>query len=337
MSDVGDGADREHEASPDRAATSWLVPAALDGERVDRAVALLTGLSRAKVSAAVDDGQVLVGGAPARSRGRRVHAGERVEVRPELLAASSDAAPLAELGVLVSVVYEDPDVVVVDKPAGLVVHPGAGNREHTLVHGLLARYPDLADLGVATDTVERPGIVHRLDKGTSGLLMVARTQQARRSLIAQLAERSVERRYTTLVWGSVAADEGVIDAPLGRSDADPTRIAVRAGGRAARTHYRVERRYATPAVVTLLDCRLESGRTHQIRVHLASIGHPVVGDTRYGRRRRQPGDPWPPLAAGRPFLHARTLGFAHPRTGERLSFETDLADDLAATLEPLRP
>jgi 23S rRNA pseudouridine1911/1915/1917 synthase len=165
--------------------------------------------------------------------------------------------------------------------------------------------------------------------------MVARTDRARESLVAQLAARTVERQYTTLVWGRVAADEGVVDAPLGRSDADPTRVAVRADGRGARTQYLVEGRYERPAVTSLLRCRLETGRTHQIRVHLASIGHPVVGDDRYGRRRRQPGDAWPLLPPDRPFLHAGVVGFDHPVTGERLRFVALLPPDLTPTLDAL--
>ncbi len=314
-------------------APAWLVPEALDGERVDRAVALLTGLSRAHVSAAVQAGQVRVTGRAVRARGRRVRTGERLEVDREALVAPADATPAGDRTVVVPVVYEDAAVIVVDKPAGLVVHPGAGHKEGTLVHGLLARYPELASM----DDPTRPGIVHRLDRGTSGLLVVARIEEARERLVAQLAARTVERGYTTLVWGTVEADEGLVDAPLGRADADPTRVAVQTGGRPARTRYEVRSRLVSPdgTGVTLLSCRLETGRTHQIRVHLASIGHPVVGDDRYGPRRSERRDRWTGLTAGRPFLHAGSLAFDHPISNRRLCFMSPLPADLEACLSRL--
>jgi 23S rRNA pseudouridine1911/1915/1917 synthase len=230
----------------------------------------------------------------------------------------------ADPSVVVDVVYEDADVLVVDKPPGLVVHPGAGNQTGTLVNGLLARYPEIASVG----DPGRPGIVHRLDKGTSGLLVVARSPAAYTALVEQLGRRSVGRRYTTLVWGRPEPAAGVIDAPVGRSARDPTRMTVSSRGRDARTHYHVERVFRTPAVVSLLDCRLETGRTHQVRVHLAAIHHPVVGDGRYGGKRE-------PIAAQRPLLHARALSFAHPATGVRVEVESALPDDLQAVLEGL--
>jgi 23S rRNA pseudouridine1911/1915/1917 synthase len=294
------------------------VPPALEGERVDRVVAMLTGLTRADAAGLVDDGRVLIAGRPASSRGRRVHTGEELtidvpaEVVPERIAADAD--------VDVAVVWADDSVIVVDKPAGLVVHPGSGHTRGTLVQGLIAAYPDLADLAVG-DAAERPGIVQRLDKGTSGVLVVARTESARASLVAQLAARDVERRYQALVAGIVEAGEGLVDAPLGRAATDPTRVTVVAGGREARTRYKVEQRYRQPYEATSIECRLETGRTHQIRVHLAAIGHPVVGDDRYGGP-----------AGDRPFLHAAVLGFDHPVTGERLRFTSPLPDDLAAVL-----
>ncbi len=237
----------------------------------------------------------------------------------------------------VTVVWSDDEVIVVDKPAGLVVHPGAGNRSGTLIQGLLARFPDLAGLAErpgGDGDRDRPGVVHRLDKGTSGLLMVARTEVARTSLASQLASRTVGREYVTLVRGTVAADSGLIDAPLGRDGRDPTRIQVLASGRPARTRYRVDERFDEPALSTLLCCRLETGRTHQIRVHLASIGHPVVGDERYGPKVLSS---WQPLPSGRPFLHAATLVFDHPVTGARLSFSSPLPADLKAVLEAMSP
>jgi 23S rRNA pseudouridine1911/1915/1917 synthase len=214
--------------------------------------------------------------------------------------------------------------VVVAKPAGLVVHPGAGHHGGTLVNGLLHRYPEVAGVGDPT----RPGIVHRLDRDTSGLLVVARSERAHRALVAALAERRVEREYDALVWGVPDAPRGVVDAPIGRSDARRTRMAVREGGRDARTAYTLVESFASPRC-SLLRCRLETGRTHQIRVHLAAIGHPVVGDVAYGGARAG-------LALDRPFLHAGRLAFDHPVTGRRVELDEPLPADLAAVLDRLR-
>lgn len=318
------------EQHPDREETRrWTVPGALDGERLDRAVALVAGLTRSEVDRLVAAGQVTVGRKVVTNRSRRVREGERVRIDGPM-GEDRSAVPASDAGVEVPVVYSDDAVVVVDKPAGLVVHPGAGNREGTLVHGLLARFPDLAAMAVA-DERDRPGIVHRLDKGTSGLLVVARTSQAKARLTAQLSDRTMGREYLALVSGDLESDAGLIDAPLGRSDVDPTRIRVQAGGRPARTRYEVLQRFAGAHEATLVRCRLETGRTHQIRVHLASIGHPVVGDDRYG------GPSLPSLPPGRPFLHAASLSFDHPVTGERLRFESPLPDDLVRCLTTISP
>jgi 23S rRNA pseudouridine1911/1915/1917 synthase len=203
------------------------------------------------------------------------------------------------------------------------------------VHGLLARFPELAALEDPTGAAgqrDRPGIVHRLDKGTSGLMVVARSAEARASLVAQMARRAVGREYAALVIGSVGSDAGLVDAPLGRNDSDPTRIRVQSGGREARTWYQVEGRFDVPVATTLLRCRLETGRTHQIRVHLASIGHPVVGDDRYGPSRLKG---WSPLPAGRPFLHAASLSFEHPRSRDPMSFSSPLPQDLSRLIETI--
>ena len=299
------------------------VPAALAGERVDRVVAMLTGLTRAEVADLVTAGAVRVGGRPVSSRSRRVSEGEVVE------AAVPDALPPpateADPAVDVPVVFADAEVVVVDKPAGLVVHPGAGHATGTLVQGLLARFPDIAGAGDPA----RPGIVHRLDAGTSGLLVVARTPAAHASLVGQLSARTVERTYVAVVLGRVEAAAGLVDAPVGRSGGDPTRMTVSARGREARTRYEVLARFAEPVPATELACRLETGRTHQIRVHLAAIGHPVAGDARYGGHR-------PALALDRPYLHAHRLAFDHPGTGERLTFASPLPADLQAVRHRLR-
>ena len=308
------------------------MPSALDGERVDRALALITGLSRREVNAVLDDGRVSIGRRVVTSHSRKVHTGEKLAVQGDV-EPDRPGPPIADPSVEVPVVYADEAVIVVDKPAGLVVHPGNGNWTGTLVHGLLARFPDMAALATG-DQTDRPGIVHRLDKGTSGLLVVARTPEARDELTGQLARREMNREYTTLVFGTMESDVGVVDAPLGRSDIDPSRIRVQAGGRPARTRYTVESRFDGAVPTTLLRCRLETGRTHQIRVHLSSIGHPVVGDDRYGGRSRAGGPKLPP---GRPFLHAAKLGFVHPSTGRSLSFDSALPADLSALLEMINP
>jgi len=299
------------------------VPEALAGERIDRVVAMLTGCSRSEVAELVEAGEVLVGGVVVTTRSAKVHLGDVVEV--EVPDPEASRQLVADPGVTVPIVYEDQHLLVVDKPAGLVVHPGAGQREGTLVHGLLARYPELAEVGV--DPV-RPGIVHRLDKGTSGLLLVARTPVAYEALVAMLAARAVHRRYRALAWGHLASPTGLVDAPIGRSQREPTRMAVVEPGKEARTRYEVLARYHDPVEVTELACTLETGRTHQIRVHLRSIGHPVVGDVRYDGARQS-------LPVARPFLHAEVLDLDHPVTGEALHFEAPLPQDLRDVLARL--
>lgn len=292
-----------------------IVPASLGGERVDKAVALLTGLPRSEVNQLVEAGAIRVAGQPVASRSRKLVAGDElsVEVPPP-----ADRSLVPDPSVDVRVVFADEHVVVVDKPAGLVVHPGAGSPGGTMAHGLLAAFPDLA--GVGGDEA-RPGIVHRLDAGTSGLLVVARSEQAHADLVAQLSARTVERRYRALVHGLVSAPAGLIDGPLGRHPKDPTRFAVVAGGKEARTRYEVvDRREGGALETTLLVCRLESGRTHQIRVHLSALGHPVVGDVAYGGQAL--------LGLTRPYLHAFRLAFDHPASGQRVAFESPVPLDL---------
>jgi 23S rRNA pseudouridine1911/1915/1917 synthase len=301
------------------------VPPALAGERLDRVVAMLAGISRARAGDLVDSGEVTVDGRCETHRSRRVDAGAVVEFR---LPEAGDAAPVGDSDVPLAVVYEDTDIVVVDKPAGMVVHPGAGQADGTLVHGLLARYPEIASVG----DPQRPGIVHRLDKGTSGLLLIARSPQAYNGLVSMLASHEIERRYRALVWGRMEVPSGAIDAPIGRSAQDRTRMAVTARGRPALTRYHVRNRFENPVVVTELECAPVTGRTHQIRVHLASIGHPIVGDARYGgsQARRRSG-----LDVHRPWLHAEYVALEHPVTRQRLSFESPLPQDLVAVLDQL--
>jgi len=296
-----------------------VVPEVLAGERVDRVVAMVTGLSRAEVAALVDGGGVTLQGRTVTTRSQRLSAGDRLEIEAPEAGALASLAP--DPSVLVPLVHEDEHLLVVDKPAGLVVHPGAGQPAGTLVHGLLARFPEIAAVGDPS----RPGIVHRLDKGTSGLLLVARTQAAYDALVAALSSRAVHRRYRALAWGHVEAPRGLIDAPIGRSARLATRMTVDERGKEARTRYEVLARYDEPVAVTELACELETGRTHQIRVHLRSIGHAVVGDPQYDGVRES-------LPVGRPFLHAERLGLEHPVHGGALTFSSPLPADLTEVL-----
>ncbi len=297
----------------------FVVPATLVGERVDRALALLTGWSRADVVLLVEQGSVLVTSKRVQ-KSRRLEEGEVISVISEPVPPSLPEAESMDL----TVVFEDADLIVIDKPTRLVVHPGAGNPTGTLVNGLLARYPELSSVG----DVLRPGIVHRLDRDTSGLMLVARSQAAYEALTEALAQRQVERRYQVLIWGIPDSPTGVIDAPIGRSVRMPTRMAVREGGKYARTSYEVLEEFPEQGVA-LMRCSLETGRTHQIRVHVTAIGHPVVGDKIYGGIRD-------PLRASRLFLHAEELAFSHPITGESQRFESALPDDLQGVLDGLK-
>jgi 23S rRNA pseudouridine1911/1915/1917 synthase len=305
--------------------TESTVPDALAGERLDRVVAVIAEVTRSEAAELVDAGDVVVNGLVIVRRSHRVVLDDLVRVTlPKRMPAPS---LVPDPDVQFPVVYVDDDVIVVDKPAGLVVHPGAGNQHRTLVHGLLARFPDLAALAIGDNAI-RPGIVHRLDKGTSGLLMVARTTQATENLIEQLKARSVSRHYLALAHGRFAAQHGVIDAPVGRSDSDPTKMTVSASGRDAVTNYRVQQAFERPEPCSLIECWLETGRTHQIRVHLSAIGHPVVGDPRYGGLKGS-------LTTPRPWLHAFSLRFLHPATAAPMSFESPVPDDLNSVLAAL--
>jgi 23S rRNA pseudouridine1911/1915/1917 synthase len=298
------------------------IPAALAGERLDRIVSLVTAASRSDAAELIRAGGATVDGEVSVIGKLRLREGQVVVVDESKLPVPS--LPQADPSVEFSVVYEDSDVLVIDKPAGLVVHPGAGNSDATLVNGLLARYPDIAGVGES----HRPGIVHRLDVGTSGLLAVARTDTAYHGLVGALSEREVGRVYTALVWGHPENPHGLIDAPIGRDHRDPMRMAVVVDGKVARTRYWVRQRFVEPADCALLECRLETGRTHQIRVHLSAIGHPVVSDGTYGGGRDM-------IVTPRPFLHAAGLEFEHPVTGATLSFTSPLPPDLQSVLDTL--
>ncbi len=300
------------------------VPEALGGERLDRVVALVWECGRAEAARLIGEGKVVVNDAPVVVRSRRLVGGDRVVLVEAPVVGRS--VPGADPSVELEVVHVDEQVIVVNKSADLVVHPGSGNTSGTMVNGLLARFPEIAGVGEP----ERPGIVHRLDRGTSGLLMVARTQSSYEALTDALSRHEVHRGYIALVKGMPADDRGVIDAPVGRSPRHPTRMAAVADGRPARTHYRVTARMAArveqstgavPYDTARLELRLETGRTHQIRVHLAAIGHSVLGDELYGG---------PPVyGMDHPALHAAALAFEHPRTGEQLSFEVEPPEDFS--------
>lgn len=292
------------------------VPEVLDGARVDKALAELLGLSRARASAVVSDGVEL--------DGRRAEASHRVRTGQVISCrVPGESFDLVPEEIALDVLYEDDSVIVVDKPAGIAVHPGSGRSTGTLVAGLIARYPDLVGVG----SPGRWGLVHRLDKDTSGVLCVARTDAAFESLTGQLRRREMSRVYTTLVEGSMAAPTGTIEAPIARDRSRPTRQMITHGGRYARTHFELIRYYDL-FDMSLLTVRLETGRTHQIRVHMESIAHPVVGDWTYGATRRD-------LDPPRTFLHASRLEFDHPSTGQRVTVESSLPPDLSRFLEQL--
>jgi len=293
------------------------------GSRLDRWLhAQLPELSRARLQALIEAGNVRVNGA-VRKASHRLAGGARVEVEippppPETL----EPEPIA-----LAIVHEDEDVLVVDKPAGMVVHPGAGHARGTLASAVLAHAPSTAGVGGP----RRPGVVHRLDKGTSGLLAIAKTPRAYESLVAQLAARTVTRRYVAIVCGRVRLAEGVIDAPIGRHPRDRVRMAVQPAGRGRRavTRYRVLERFSH---FTYVELRLETGRTHQIRVHLALLGHPVLGDDVYGGRGRVR----LPVPIEGLALHARMLGFLHPVTQKRMEFTSPVPPRIERVLSHLR-
>jgi 23S rRNA pseudouridine1911/1915/1917 synthase len=300
-------------------AVERLIPPELAGLRLDQALArLFPEHSRTRLQTWVRDGRVTVDAARVDVK-RKVWGGERVALAHERPATDAACRPQP---IALAIVHEDAALLVVDKPAGLVVHPGHGNRDGTLANALVHHAPQLA-------AVPRAGIVHRLDKDTSGLLVVAKTPEAQTSLVRQLAARTVKREYLALVHGAVTAD-GHVDAPIGRHRIARTRMAVTARGKPARTRYRVLERFAG---ATLLAVTLETGRTHQIRVHMHAIGHPLVGDPTYGRRAR--GDD--PLARfPRQALHAARLGLVHPASGRDCEWRSPVPEDLRALLERLR-
>lgn len=321
---------------PDRApAIDFVVAAEEGGQRLDRALANhLAAISRSRVKALIVAGEVTVNSGAVRDPAYRVHAGERIALRlppPEPAQPTAEPIPLA-------IVYEDDALIVVDKPAGLVVHPAAGNWTGTLVNALIAHCGEsLSGIG----GVRRPGIVHRLDKDTSGLIVAAKTDRAHRALAEQFADHGrsgpLERGYLALVWGVPDRPKGTIDAPLERHPVLREKRAVRLGGRPAITHWEVRERYHGAhgePLAALLECRLETGRTHQIRVHLAHIGHPIIGDALYGAGFRTKAAllsaPARSALEGvrRQALHAYLLGLDHPMTHKHMTFKSEFPRDL---------
>ena len=290
------------------------------GERLDAALArLVPELSRSQAQRLIEQGAVTCGGRPVKKNEKLLPGDTLTLTLPEVQETALEAQEIP-----LDVCYEDADVIVVNKPKGLVVHPAPGHPDGTLVNALLAHCGDSLS-GIGGE--KRPGIVHRIDKDTSGLIIAAKNDLAHTRLAAQLKDHSLARTYVCIVCGNVKDDAGTIDAPIGRHPTDRKKMAVTAkNSRSAVTHWRVLERFAG---YTLVECRLETGRTHQIRVHMAYRGHPILGDTVYGHKK-------PELGQESQCLHARELCFLHPRTGERVTVSCGLPDDFAALLEKLR-
>lgn len=286
------------------------------GNRLDKALADLTELSRSQANEAIKAGTVLVNGKSAKAK-HAVKEGDVITYElpeEEVLEYKAEDIPL-------DIIYEDADVAVVNKPQGMVVHPSAGHTSGTLVNALMYHVKDLSSI----NGVVRPGIVHRIDKDTSGLLMIAKNDKAHNALAAELKDKKSLRKYVAIVHGNLPNDRGVIEAPIGRSDKDRKKQAVTAKGKPAVTRFTVLERFGN---YTLVELQLETGRTHQIRVHMAYIGHPVAGDPLYGPRKT--------LKGHGQFLHAKTLGFTHPTTGELVEFTAEEPAIFKETLEKLR-
>jgi 23S rRNA pseudouridine1911/1915/1917 synthase len=309
------------------------------GLRLDRFLAdALPALSRSRLQGLIALGAVSRGAATIRDPNSRVKPGETYEV------AIPEAAPAAPQGqdIPLTIVYEDDDVIVIDKPAGLVVHPAAGNPDGTLVNALIA-HCGKSLIGIGGEM--RPGIVHRLDKDTSGLLVAAKNERAMKSLAKQFAAHAVDRAYNAVVWGAPRAGDGIVEGQIGRSPFDRKRMAVlRGGGKEARTRYRVIERFGPRPFASLVECRLETGRTHQIRVHLTHLGHPLIGDQTYGRAHAAPRPKTEAEAVAyqaadafpRQALHAWLLGFFHPTLQKPMRFERAWPEDFSNLVNALR-
>jgi 23S rRNA pseudouridine1911/1915/1917 synthase len=298
----------------------WQIEA---GERLDKFLAGRAGITRSQLQQFIEQGLVLVNGNPAKPN-YKVREGDTVTVSvPE-----PPAETLVPEDIPLTVLYDDEHVVVVDKPAGLVVYPAAGHDRGTLMNALAYRFENLCPIGAPL----RPGVVHRLDRDTSGVMVVALSEQAYYSLVQQFEEKSTTRRYLALVYGNPKNDEGDVDAQIGRSVSDRKRMSTQTRrGKTALTHWRVRKRFAGAA---LIEARLATGRTHQIRVHMASLGHPVLGDVTYGRKRELMVKE-KRVVFGRQMLHAQVLGFTHPATGEFMEFTSEMPDDMREAVESL--
>lgn len=292
------------------------IESSVAGQRLDKAVAELTDLSRSLANEQIKDGLILVNGQAKKAK----YAVKEGDVISYELPESEVVEYVAE-DIPLEIVYQDEDVAVVNKPQGMVVHPSAGHTSGTLVNALMYHIKDLSGI----NGVLRPGIVHRIDKDTSGLLMIAKNDQAHVALADELKAKKSLRKYWAIVHGNLPNDRGVIEAPIGRSEKDRKKQAVTAKGKPALTRFQVLERFGD---FSLVELQLETGRTHQIRVHMAYIGHPVAGDEVYGPRKT--------LKGHGQFLHARTLGFTHPRTGEVLEFTAEAPVIFQETLEKLR-
>ena len=286
-----------------------------DGERVDRVIAFFSGHSRSKVSELISRRLILRNGIPIKKGSEIAHMNDMISMPKfsDEVVEKVVSDPTIDFGV----VFEDDSVIVINKPSGLIVHPGSGIANGTLVNGLAAQFPDLRNI---VDPI-RLGLVHRLDKGTSGLLIVARTSEALDNLKLQMQKRQIHRQYFAIVAGHVESDKGVVDAPLGRDPKNPLKRAVIQNGKYARTYYEIDQKLESPFKISVLSCRLETGRTHQIRVHLAAIGHSVLGDELYGGRTAF-------NIENRLALHAQMLTFAHPKTNNQMNFKSPIPDEL---------
>lgn len=295
------------------------LPAALDGERVDRIVSLIADISRSEASQLIADGGAEVDGLVTLSGKSRLREGQTVVVDLDKIPVAAPPGP--DASVQLHIIHEDEDIIVINKSAGLVVHPASNHGTGTVVNGILALYPEVQSVGQPA----RPGIVHRLDSGTTGLMVIARSQRAYDALVEALSDHEVGREYLALVWGHFDSPTAIVDASIGRHPRDPMKMAVVNNGKWARTHLEVVQTFNVPADLSLVQCTLETGRTHQIRVHLASVQHPVVGDSTYGGAKSA-------LVAKRPMLHAARLTLIHPGTGEEMSWEAPLPEDFVSLL-----